>query len=56
MRYQISKSTLWLTALLALLFFADVLYAAVQPYGLNTPVSPGIALRGLVLVVFVYSQ
>ncbi len=40
--------------MLPLLFFADVLYGAMQLYGLNTPVSPGIALRGLVLVASIY--
>ena len=52
--YRITKSSLWLVAILPLLFFSDVLYGAMQLYGLHVSISPGIVLRGFLLAVSMY--
>ncbi len=49
------KKWLWLAALLPLLFVSDILYGAMEYYGIELPITPGIVLRGLVLCAACYA-
>lgn len=48
------KKWLWLAALLPLLFISDIFYGGLVHYRIELPVTPGVVLRGMVLVVAIY--
>jgi len=45
------KKWLWLTALLPLLFISDIFYGAMGYYGIKFSITPGVILRGIVVLV-----
>lgn len=48
------KKRLWLAALLPLLFVSDILYGAMDLLGIEFPVTPGVVLRGIVVLTAFY--
>lgn len=48
------KGRLWLAALLPILFISDILYGALQLLEMELAITPGIILRGMVLLSAIY--
>lgn len=51
-RFQTKK--LWLAALFPLLFVSDILYGGLDYYRIELPITPGVLLRGAVMLVAIY--
>jgi len=49
--FKFSKKKFWLICIFPALFIADILYGGMDYLGINLPVTPGIILRGLVLLL-----
>lgn len=49
------KKQLWLLYLLPLLFFSDVLYGGLNYLGIETSLTPGLLLRGLILLASIHA-
>lgn len=52
--FKLKKRWLWLSALLPLLFISDILYGGLDYYGIQFSVTPGVLLRGMVMLTAVY--
>lgn len=52
LRWQ--KKKIWLVSLFPLLFVSDVLYGAIDYFGIEMPITPGVVFRGMVLLFSVY--
>jgi len=53
--FRWSKKWLWLATLLPLLFVSDILYGAMELLGIEFPITPGIVLRGMVVLTAFYT-
>ncbi len=51
---RLRKTQLWLAALLPMLFVSDILYGAMSLFGIEFAITPGIILRGMVLITAIY--
>lgn len=52
--FRIRKKTLWLAALLPMLFVSDILYGAMEIAGAKAVLTPGVILRGMVVLAAVF--
>ncbi|WP_305046420.1 O-antigen ligase family protein [Geoalkalibacter sp.] len=52
LRWQ--KKRMWLISLFPLLFVSDVLYGAIDYFGIEMPITPGVIFRGMVLIFSIY--
>jgi len=52
--YSIKINILWLTFLLPLLFVSDIIYGGLVYYNIELTITPGVILRGLVLLISIY--
>lgn len=52
-KHKATKKHVWLAFLFPVLFLGDILYGLLDYYGFSSPVSPGILLRGLALLLSV---
>ncbi|QOX78543.1 O-antigen ligase family protein [Trichlorobacter lovleyi] len=52
--FKWQKKWLWLATLLPLLFISDILYGGLEYYGIQFQVTPGVVLRGMVVLIAIY--
>lgn len=52
--FRLSKKSIWLAGLLPLLFVSDILYGAMDILGVETAITPGVVLRGMVVLMAIY--